>query len=72
MYYVVIDRERRITYVFVTVKHLLKEVDICGGERRQIGLPILKKEVIQLLLRFHFGAELINVDLRICHRENVI
>jgi len=57
-----------ISYVFIAINDLLEEVDVGGGERRQVGLPILEQEVVQLLLGFHLGPELVDAYLGVCHQ----
>ena len=59
-----------ISYVFIAINDLLEEVHVGGGERRQVGLPILEQEVVQLLLGFHLGPELVDAYLGVRHQKS--
>ena len=59
-----------ISYVFIAINDLLEEVHVGGGEWRQVGLPILEQEVVQFLLRFHLGPQLVDAYLGVRHQES--
>ena len=58
------------TYVFIAIDNLLEEVHVGGGEWRQVGLPILEQEVVQLLLGFHLGPQLVDAYLGVRHQKS--
>ena len=59
-----------ISYIFIPIDDLLEEVHVGGGERRQVGLPILEQEVVQLLLGFHLGPQLVDAYLGVRHQKS--
>ena len=54
-------------YIFVAPHDLLEEVYVGGAKGRQVRLPVAEQEVVELLLRLHLGAQLVDVDLRVGH-----
>jgi len=49
-------------YLLFRLHDLLEEVDVGGMHRWQVGLAVLKQEVVQLLLGLHLGTELVNAE----------
>ena len=48
---------------FLAAPHdLLVEVHVRGVHGRQVRLAVLQKEVVELLLGLHLGAQLVDVD----------
>jgi hypothetical protein len=67
MYYDVICELTKSSYVFTAIYDLLQKIHVRRGEGRQVRLAVLQKEVIELLLRLHLGAELVDAHLLVGH-----
>ena len=58
------------TYLFGAAHDLLEEVDVGGGEWRQVGVAVVDEEEVHLLLRLALAAELAHLDaaeVRVLH-----